>query len=177
MFITSVLMPSIRAVLLWAATAGTFNSKPLPHKSDRLVAWFPFNQNGDNLLSATEQFEMDDWTKTGTAVNYFGYQSIPGTTSWTTHRDRAIANGGRLPTTAEGRLIRLSTYSDMWIPIGDSENRWMQVNQTEGRRGRTHEEAQGSKPGWGTGGNNDYQRTVVWMNTLRGPVVKLSPAS
>jgi hypothetical protein len=84
----------------WTATAGTFNSKPLPHKSDRLVAWFPFNQNGDNLLSATEQFEMDDWTKTGTSVNFFGTVSNPGTHSWTTHRDGAIANGGRLPTTA-----------------------------------------------------------------------------
>ena len=61
----------------WTATAGTFNSKPLPHKSDRLVAWFPFNQNGDNLLSATEQFEMDDWTKTGTSVNFFGHQRFP----------------------------------------------------------------------------------------------------
>ena len=153
----------------WTATAGTFNLLlPTPQIGSFAVG-FPFNQNGDNLLSATEQFEMDDWTKTGASVNYFGYQSIPGTTSWTTHRDRAIANGGRLPTTAEGRLIRLSTYSDMWIPIGDSENRWMQVNQTEGRRGRTHEEAQGSKPGWGTGGNNDYQRTVVWMNTPMGP--------
>ena len=147
----------------WTSTAGTFNSKPLPHKSDRLVAWFPFNQNGDNLLSATEQFEMDDWTKTGTAVNYFDYQSIPGTTSWTTHRDRAIANGGRLPTTAEARLIRLNASqaghsTDIWIPVGDVENRWVQVKDTDGRRGRTHEEAHGNKPTWGTGSNQDYMR-------------------
>ncbi|NBQ03570.1 MAG: hypothetical protein EBU27_10255, partial [Opitutae bacterium] len=152
----------------WTATAGTFNSKPLPHKSDRLVAWFPFNQNGDNLLSATEQFEMDDWTKTGTAVNYFAYETVPGTVNWTMYRDRAIANGGRLPTTAEARLIRIGT-TDRWIPVGDSENRWMQADTDDGRRGSTHEELYASKPGWGTGGNNDYQRTVVWMNTPKGP--------
>ena len=108
-------------------------------------------------------------------MNYFGHRSIPGTTSWTTHRDRAIANGGRLPSSAEGRLIRLSTYSDMWIPIGDSENTWMQINPTRGDRGKTHEEQYGSKPGWGTGGNNNHQRTVVWMNTPKGPVVKPLP--
>jgi hypothetical protein len=153
----------------WTATAGTFNSKPLPHKSDRLVAWFPFNQNGDNLLSATEQFEMDDWTKTGTSVNFFGTVSNPGTHSWTTHRDGAIANGGRLPTTAEARLIRMSTYGDMWIPVGDSENRWMQVGVNDGRRGKTHEEQNGAKPGWGTGGNNNYSRNYAWMNTPKGP--------
>ena len=117
---------------------------------------------------------MDDWTKTGTAVNYFDYQSIQGTNSWTTHRDRAIANGGRLPTTAEARLIRLNASqaghsTDVWIPVGDVENRWVQVKDTDGRRGRTHEEAHGNKPTWGTGSNQDYMRIVVWMNTPKGP--------
>ena len=34
----------------WTATAGTFNSKPLPHKSDRLVAWFPLTRTGTTYL-------------------------------------------------------------------------------------------------------------------------------
>ena len=101
-------------------------------------------------------------------MNYFGSQSIPGTNSWTSHRDRAIANGGRLPTTAEARLIRLSTYGDMWIPVGDSENRWMQVASSHGDRGKYHEERHGSKPTWGGSTNNNYSRTYTWMNTPKG---------
>ena len=38
------------------------------------------------------------------------------------------------------RLIRIGT-ADRWIPIGDSENRWMQADSDGGARGRTHEEA------------------------------------
>ena len=52
------------------------------------------------------------------------------------------------------RLIRLNASqaghsTDIWIPVGDVENRWVQVKDTDGRRGRTHEEAHGNKPTWG----------------------------
>ena len=86
----------------------------------------------------------------------------------TTHRDRAIANGGRLPTTAEARLIRIGTV-DRWIPVGDSENRWVQADSDDGRRGKTHEEEYGAKPSWGTGGSHGYMNTYAWMNTPKGP--------
>ena len=153
----------------WSPVAGTFNSKPLPHKSDRLAAWFPFDQAGDNLLSATVRMEHDDWTKTGTSVNFFSSYYDSGTTSWEKHRNRAIAEGSRLPTTFEARLIRLSTYGDMWMPVGDSENRWMQISATDGRRGKTHEELYAAKPGWGTNVTNDYGRTMTWIDVPNGP--------
>ena len=81
----------------------------------------------------------------------------------------AIAEGSRLPTTFEARLIRLSTYGDMWMPVGDSENRWMQISATDGRRGKTHEELYAAKPGWGTNATNDYGRTMTWIDVPNGP--------
>ena len=116
---------------------------------------------------------MDDWTKTGSAVNFFAQETVPGTVSWLLYRDRAIANGGRLPTTAEARLIRIGT-TDRWIPVGDSENRWMQADIDDGRRGKTHEEEYGSKPGWGTGGSNAYQNIYAWMHNPKDGLLKPS---
>ena len=54
------------------ANGGNFQFQaPTPTNPTVWSLGSPSIRTGTTLLSATEQFEMDDWTKTGTAVNCF----------------------------------------------------------------------------------------------------------
>ena len=102
---------------------------------------------------------MDDWTKTGTAVNYL-------------HTNRS-APIGRLTATVPSPMVedcplQRSPYSNlrwMWIPVGDSENRG--CSDSVKVVGKTHEKSM--EQAWLGNGRFSSQRTLAWMNTPKGP--------
>ena len=51
---------------------------------------------------------------------------------------------------------------DMWIPIKDSENEWLNINTDTDRICKTHTEVAGSKPTWGTSGQTQPYKGPVY---------------
>jgi hypothetical protein len=84
--------------------------------------------------------------------------TIPDTTTWSQANAMCQTIGKKLCSRVDicpielGLPINGMSSSDDWTPVGDSENAWVSIGNynPDVRLCRTHEDALGVKPSWGT---------------------------
>eukprot|EP01084_Bolivina_argentea_P307446 531422_1 len=65
-----------------------------------------------------------------------------------------VDRGSKLATQTEVLSYRTSVLlADIWTPVGDSYNEWLQIGNTIWPYGELHSVSVGFKPTWGTSGN------------------------